>query len=55
MKSRADVANAYQNFTPAVESVEKKSPQLRPTHTVGSDRAHMASPDIFHPMERVGK
>lgn len=55
MKSRADVANTYQNFTPTVESIEKKSPQLRPTHTVGCDHAHMASPDILHPRERVGK
>lgn len=55
MKSRADVANTYQNFTPAVESVEKNTPQLRPTHTVGCNRTHMAGPDIFHPRERVGR
>lgn len=50
----AVTVSSYQNFTVAAESVEKQSPQLRPTHTIGRDCTHMAGPDILHPGQRVG-
>lgn len=51
----AVAVSSYQNFTVAAESVEEQSPQLRPTHTIACDRTHMASPNIFHPGQRVGE
>lgn len=41
--------NLYQNFAVTAESVEKQSPQLRPTYTIGCNHTHMASPNILHP------
>lgn len=47
--------SSYQNFSVAAESVEKQSPQLRPTHAIGRDGTHMASPYVLHPGQRVGQ
>lgn len=45
---------SYQNPAVATESVEKQSPQLLPTHTVGSDGTHVAGPYVLHPeWERI--
>lgn len=51
----AFAVSSYQNFTVAAESAEKQNPQLCPTHTIGRDRTHMASPYILHPGYRVGE
>lgn len=43
------VMKPYQSLVVTVESAEKQSPTLLPTHTRGCDHTHMAGPNILHP------